>query len=50
MKTVSKELILELKVSTHDFKVSTHEDNRQFENKVLAHRVKESTHEVSEQI
>ena len=50
MKTVSKELILELKVSTHDFKVLTHEDNRQSGNKMSTHRIKESTHENSEQI
>ena len=29
IKIVSKELILELKVSTHDFKESTHEDSVQ---------------------
>ena len=33
MKIVSKELILELKVSTHDFKELTHEDSGQSENK-----------------
>ena len=33
MKTVNKEMILEMKVSTHDFEESTHEDSRQSENK-----------------
>ena len=65
MKIVSKEWIMELKVSTHDFKVSTHEDSRQsknevlthqikesrqFKNEVSTHRIKESTHKDSEQI
>ena len=42
MKIVSKEWIMELKVSTHDFKVSTHEDSRQSKNEVLTHQIKES--------
>ena len=44
MKIVSKELIMELKVSTRDFKVSTHEDNSKFRNEVSTHDTKVSTH------
>ena len=41
MKTVHKKMILEMKVSTHGFKVSTHRDRA----KVLKMNDQESTHE-----
>ena len=54
MKTVSKELILDLKVSTHDFKESTHVDSGHMElkyryieteTKLLKSNDQESTHD-----
>ena len=39
MKTVHKEVILEMKVSTHGFEESTHEDSRQSENEGVDTRI-----------
>ena len=44
MKIVTKELILELKVLTHDFKVLKHEDSSKSRIEVLTHDTKVSTY------